>query len=57
MKRRTIMSSEIIREVRKAIIQETYKCFRKKEKEGWNKSKTISEIEKCLKKEIKENAD
>lgn len=57
MKRRAIMSSEIIREVRKAIIQETYKCFRKKEKEGWNKSKTISEIEKCLKKEIKENAD
>ena len=52
------MSSTIIeREKRKTIIQNTYRCFRVKEREGKTKSATIADIVKMIKKELKENAD
>lgn len=52
------MSKTIIeREVRKKIIQDTYHCFRVKERENKTRSSTINDIVRILKKELKENAD
>lgn len=52
------MSKTVIeREKRKAIIQNTYRCFRVKEREGKTRVATILDIVKMIKKELKENAD
>lgn len=56
--RRFYMSKTVIeREKRRAIIQNTYRCFRTKEREGKTRSATITDIVKMIKKELKENAD
>lgn len=52
------MSNTIIeKEKRRAIIQDTYRCFRVKEREGKTRSATILDIVKMIKKELKENVD
>ena len=52
------MSKTVIeREKRKAIIQNTYRLFRTKERVGKTRSATITDIVKMIKKELKENAD
>lgn len=56
--RRIYMSKVVIdRAIRKNIIQNTYRCFRIKEREGKTRSATINDIVKMIKKELKENAD
>lgn len=47
----------IIREKRRNIIQNTYRLFKVKEREGKTRSATITDITKMIKKELKENAD
>lgn len=49
--------TEIVREKRKAIIQNTYRCFRVKEKEGKTRTATINDIVKMIKKELKEDVN
>lgn len=52
------MSEDCInKDIRKNIIQNTYKCFRKKERDSMTKASTINEIIKMIKDELKENAD
>ena len=52
------MSEECInKDIRKNIIQNTYKCFRKKERDSKTKASTISDIIKMIKDELTENAN
>lgn len=50
-------SMGIDRAKRKTIIQESYRQFRIKDREGKTRSSTINEIVKIIKKELKEDAD
>ena len=49
--------TEIDRETRRNIIQNTYRCFKAKERENKTRSATINDIVKMIKKELKEDAD
>ena len=51
------MSNVLKKEKLNKMVQESYKIFRKKEKNGWTKSATVNELVKMIEKELEEDVN